>query len=164
MRAKIGVAMALSVLAALVLQVAHLPLGAPEWLGWLRPPWMLLIIVFWTLAAPMHTGLVGAWLVGLTIDALNVDPLGLNGALFAATNFATRRFRSRVRMYPLTQQMGAIFLLVLGAEVVCQVVRSLAAEQPFSLMLWVPAVVSALAWPLAYRLLQRMRPQRHIVV
>lgn len=164
MKAKIGLALALSLLLALVLQVAHLPLGAPEWLGWLRPPWLLLTIVFWTLAAPTQIGLTGVWLLGLLVDALNADPLGLNGALFAVASFAVHRFRRRLRLYPLAQQVGVVFLLVLGFDLVCQTVRSVAANQPFSPTLLGSAVVSALAWPLAWVLLGRLRPRRHIVV
>ena len=159
-----ALAIMLSLLLALVLQVVRLPLAAPEWLGWLRPPWLLLAIVFWTLAVPTQISLIGLWLLGFAVDALNVDPLGLNGALLAAASSATHRRRNRVRMYPLVQQVGVVFLLVLGFGAVCQAVRSLAAEQPIAPMLWGPALVSALVWPLAYVLLRYLRPHRHIVV
>ena len=61
----------LTLLASLVLHTTHLPASAPEWMGWLRPHWVLLAIVFWTLAAPRLLSLPLVWLFGFAVVVLN---------------------------------------------------------------------------------------------
>lgn len=154
-----GNSAALTLLTALVLHAAHLPAAAPEWMDWLRPHWVLLAVAFWTLAAPRLLSLPLVWLLGFVVDALNADPLGLNGAIFAIANFVITRFRHQLRMYPVLQQAAAVALLVFAAELLSQFVRNLAAGQPYSATLWGLALASALYWPFIHLLLQRKRNQ-----
>ena len=150
-------AVLLSLTVALLLSAARLPMDWPAWLGWLRPDWVLLIIYFWSMKAPRRLSFFGAWLTGFGIDLLNADLLGLNGALFAVAAFLTARLRERLRMFALVQQCGVLFVLVLGAQAVRQVVRAIFEDQPYSSALWTMAVASALLWPLAYAMLERLR-------
>ena len=57
----------LSFAVAFVLSVAHLPESWPQWLGWLRPHWVLLVLFYWVLYVPHRLGLVTAWLLGLLV-------------------------------------------------------------------------------------------------
>ena len=82
----------LSLLIAMLFTVAHLPLSWPEWLGYLRPNWLLLVLFFWVMELPERIGLVTAWLLGLVMDALLSQPLGLNGFIFAGFTYVTWRF------------------------------------------------------------------------
>lgn len=149
-------AVLLSLTAALLLSAANPPMNWPTWLAWLRADWTLLAIFFWSLKAPGRLGIFGAWLLGFGIDSLYVDLLGLNGALFALAAFLTIRFRQRLRMFTVAQQCGVLLAMVLGAQAVRQLVRTLIQDQPPSLSLWTMALVSALLWPLAQALLERL--------
>ena len=155
-------AILLTLLTALVLQVAYLPEDAPDWTGWLRPPWVLLCIVFWTLGSPGRIGLIGVWLLGFAADALQADPLGLNGAVFALAHFAVLRLRNRLRMYSALQHVAVIVVLVFGAEVLRQVARVMAADLPFPRTFWGPVLASALIWPFAHAILRWLRPRQVI--
>ena len=42
------------------------------------------MLFFWVLELPHRIGLITAWIVGLFVDVLHADPLGLNGLLLAA--------------------------------------------------------------------------------
>ena len=75
----------LTLAGALILTVVHAPLAWPDWLGWLRPGWVVLVVFFWVMELPHRIGLVSAWIVGLLVDVLYADPLGLNGLVLAAT-------------------------------------------------------------------------------
>lgn len=154
-----GTAIALWFLTALVLHAAHLPAGAPEWMGWLRPHWVLLTLFFWALAAPRLLGLVSAWLLGFAVDALNSDLFGLQGAIFAIATFVVAHFRHQLRSYPVLLQTAAVAGLVFAAELVAQLVRNVAMGQPYSPTLWGSALASALLWPFASILVRRRQHQ-----
>lgn len=150
-----GAAAALTLLAALVLHAAHLPANAPEWMGWLRPHWVLLVILFWTLAAPRLLNLPLVWLLGFAIDVLNSEPLGLNGAIFAIATFFATRFRHQLRTYSPLLQAATVAMLVFAAELVGQSVRNFVMGQPYSATLWGAALTSTLLWLFANILIRR---------
>ena len=52
----------LSLVVALLLAVVHLPESWPQWLGWLRPAWVIMVLFFWVMELPPRVGLVSAWL------------------------------------------------------------------------------------------------------
>ena len=147
----------LSVLFAMLLAVAHLPESWPDWLGWLRPNWILLVLFFWVMELPERIGLVAAWVVGLLTDALVGEPLGLNGMLFAGFTYVTWRFFERLRMYSGVQQCGVLFLLVLSAEVIRGLVIGLDSNRELQWSVLVMALVSTFIWPLIYLLLLRVK-------
>ena len=143
----------LTVAIAFVLTAARAPTQWPDWLGWLRPSWVLLTLCFWAMAAPQRIGPVGAWIIGLFLDELRGDPLGLNALILAlAVHFASR-FHQRLRMYGLLQQCALAFLIAALAELMRQVGDSIVAVPRWTWLAFLPAAASALLWPLLRRLL-----------
>lgn len=76
-----------SVLLALVLIVAPLPFNAPNWVGYLRPDWLLLVWFFWIVVKVQHCTLLLAFIIGLLADVLVSQPLGLNAFLMISLTF-----------------------------------------------------------------------------
>jgi rod shape-determining protein MreD len=149
----------LTLTVAMVLSIVHLPETWAPWLGWLRPAWVALVIFYWVMELPHRIGLIAAWVIGLFVDVLQADPLGLNGALLATITYVAWRFYERLRMYSVLQQGGVIFLLVLVGELVRQVVQGMISEREPSWAVLLPAVTSLLVWPLLAVLLTRLRLQ-----
>ena len=50
----------LTIAVALILSVLHLPESWPQWLGWLRPAWVMLVVFFWVMQVPHRIGLITA--------------------------------------------------------------------------------------------------------
>lgn len=149
----------LSVAVAMVLAILHVPETWPQWLGWLRPAWIALVVFFWVMELPHRLGLISAWVIGLAADVLLADPLGLNGILLAGITYIAWRFYERLRMYSVFQQCGVVFLLVLGSELLRGFVQDAAWSRGWSWGVFAPAAMSMLAWPLVYLVLQRFRLQ-----
>lgn len=147
----------LTLLVALLLAVVHLPESWPQWLGWLRPAWVAMVLFYWVMELPHRLGLVSAWVLGLLLDVLYADPLGLNGVLLASITWVGWRLYERLRMYSVLQQGGVVFLLVLVSEGARLVVQDLAFERGFSWGMLFPALVSFALWPFLYLLLTRLR-------
>ena len=137
----------LTFFAAAVLAVAHLPTGLPDWVAWLRPAWVPLVLFFWILERPHRVGLISTWAFGLVLDVVLSEPLGLNG--FALTVMAVLGLSAyeRLRMINVFQQAGALLLLVLATELARGIVVSLAQGAPLSGQFLASATVTALLWP-----------------
>ena len=151
-----------TLLAALLLSAGRLPMDWPDWLAWLRPAWVLLAVCFWAMANARPLGVFGAWLAGLAFDAVAAAPLGLNAALFAIAAYAAGQLRQRLRMYTLAQQCALAFVLVLVCEVVRRVAHGWPAVEPTGLLMLMPALTSAAAWPFIRIALQGLCRRFHI--
>lgn len=79
-----------SMFVALVLSVAPLPFDAPNWLKNLRPDWLVLIWFFWIVFQHERCSLIVAFGVGLLLDVLFGDPLGLNSLLLVSLIYVGR--------------------------------------------------------------------------
>ena len=147
----------MSLLVAMLLAVSHLPESWPDWLGWWRPSWILLVLFFWVMELPERIGLVASWVLGVLVDALLHQPLGLNGFLFAATTYIAWRFFERLRMYSIVQQCGVIFLTNLAAEIARSFVIGLERNYSLDWTVLFIALTSGLIWPLIYVFLLRIK-------
>lgn len=147
----------LTVAGAMVLAVMHLPETWPQWLGWLRPAWVAMVIFYWVMELPHRIGLIAAWVIGTLLDVMVAEPLGLNGVILAAITYVAWRFYERLRMYSIVQQCGVIFLLVLGAELLRALVLNLVVDRSWDWGLLLPPATSLLLWPFVALLLARLR-------
>ena len=147
----------LTLVVAMMLAVLHLPETWPQWLGWLRPAWLAMVIFYWVMALPHRLGLISAWLLGFLVDVLQADPLGLNGFLLASITYVAWRFYERLRMYSIVQQCGVVFLLVIASESLRLLAQDLMYARGFSWGVLLTGVVSMLLWPFLFLLLERLR-------
>ena len=95
-----------TLLAAVLASVVHLPASVPDWVGHFRPDWIVAVMFYWSFAASERTGLVEAWLLGFVVDVLVGDPLGLNGACMAGAVFSGHVLHERIRLYLVLQRAG----------------------------------------------------------
>jgi rod shape-determining protein MreD len=147
----------LTVAVAMVLAVLHVPETWPQWLGWLRPAWVALVIFYWVMELPHRIGLISAWVLGALVDVLQAEPLGLNGIILATITYVAWRFYERLRMYSVAQQCGVMFLLVLSAELLRALVLDLVDDRGVSWGLLGPPLMSLLLWPVVAIVLGHLR-------
>ncbi len=141
----------LTVIAAFLLTMLRAPIGSPEWLGWLRPGWIVLVLYFWAMQLPRRIGLVSTWIVGFLADVVHADPLGLNGIVLMTVTFVTWRFHERLRMYSGLQQALVAAAMVLFSEAARGLAHEQAQAWPAATLL--PAVSSMMLWPALFLLL-----------
>lgn len=137
----------LTFFAAATLAVAHLPAGLPDWVGWLRPAWVPLVLFFWIVERPHRIGIISVWAFGLLLDVVLSEPLGLNGLALTVMAVLGLSAYERLRMINVFQQATALLLLVLATELAKAVVVSLAQGAPLSGQLLATAAVTATLWP-----------------
>jgi len=137
--------------------LAVLPL--PQWLMWARPEWVALALVYWTIALPHRVGIFTALLLGVGLDVLEGAVIGQNAFALVVVALLSLILYQRLRVYSVAQQSGVVFVLVGINQLVCQWVQNLegAGAGAASLLFLLPALSSALIWPVALHLLRGLR-------
>jgi cell shape-determining protein MreD len=157
------------ILLSLVLSVFQFPEGAPTWFqGW-RPQWLLLALILWVHQVPNYRGamfhllfvrraaddgtttrriLVITWIFGFFVDALFGDPFGLNGCTFALIAYYFMRYRERLQLQTLFQQMIMVFMMVFLAELFRAAVNHWVSDQVWNMQPLTLATSSTIFWPI----------------
>lgn len=86
-------------------------LPLPHWAIWLRPQFMLLIVLYWVLMMPSHYGVIFAWIVGLATDLIVGAPLCEHALSFTIVVFFALKFYQVIFHAPLFQQSFYIGIL-----------------------------------------------------
>lgn len=148
----------LTLLVALLLSVMPLPL----WAQWGRPEFVAIVLLYWVIALPQRVGIIVAWVVGLAQDIVEGVPLGQNALALAVLAYVALLLYQRLRMYTPLQQAGVIFVLVGLNQLLCNWVQTMTGTVSPNLQFLLPAVVSALLWPIVSEFLRLLRRAYHV--
>lgn len=148
---------AVSFLVAMILSIVNLPFEMPAEVGYLRPEWMVLTLIYWVIALPHRVGLIIAWILGLMMDVLLGDLLGQHGLAFVVVAYVAQSLYQRLRMFTVWQQSGIVFAIVGLNQLINFWVENIAGIAEWSLWYLLPSVVSALLWPWIYLVLRYLR-------
>jgi hypothetical protein len=99
-----------SIAAALLLALMPLPVALEP----VRPFWLALVVIYWSLEEPERMSLGRAFALGIVYDLLSMSLLGESALRLAVLDFILLRFRPRLRFFPMPQQSLAV--LALAAE------------------------------------------------
>lgn len=142
-----------SFLVAYVLAVVQLP----QWLLPARPEWVALTLVYWTIALPHRVGILTGLALGIMLDALEGAVLGQNAFSLVVVAALCLTLYQRLRVFSVLQQAGIVFVLIGINQLVCQWVQNLEGVGSQSLGFLLPAVSSALLWPVVLHSLRLLR-------
>ena len=144
-----GFIIILTLLFAMVLMM----LPMPEFIRYFRPEFVVMTLIYWAMALPHRVGIGVAWCVGLFMDVIMGDVLGIMAFSYAFAVYMIARFHLQLRQYPLWQQALTIFSVVLVVDLVAIVT----AKVELNWLLWMPVLTSTLMWPVMYAVLRKIR-------
>ncbi|MCR9186345.1 MAG: rod shape-determining protein MreD [Halieaceae bacterium] len=142
-----------SFLVAALLAVVPLP----AWLQWARPEWVALTLLYWCLALPHRVGIFTALLLGVLVDALEGAVLGQNAFSLTVLALCALLVYQRLRVFSLWQQCGVVFVVIGLHQLIGQWVQNLEGAGARSLLFLLPALSSALLWPVVLQVLRSVR-------
>lgn len=87
-----------------------LPMPA-DWI-WLRPEFVVLVVIYWTVTLPDQVGVGMAFAMGLVQDVLEHSLLGQHALAFVVLAYVCSLSYRRLRNFALWQQSAWIFVLV----------------------------------------------------
>lgn len=142
-----------SILLAMSLNIA----AWPQPMAALNPNWILLVLIYWVLAAPDRVGIFSAWTIGLLTDVLTGRILGLNALINSLVAFLCLRLHKRLRQYPVLQQGLFIFFCLLLSQIfIFWIVKSHDTAR-LTFAFWLPALSGTFCWPLIFSCMRALR-------
>lgn len=120
----------------------------PGTMNWLRPAWVMLIMLYWVIVLPNRAGIKLAWILGLLLDGLHGSLLGEHALACLLTSYFAGNIRRQVLISPLWLQSFMIMLLILIYQVILYLVQGFAGQVISSWQYWLPSLTSALLWPI----------------
>lgn len=135
--------------------LAVMPL--PHWLQWGRPEWVALVLVYWCIALPHRIGIATGLVVGVGLDVLEGAVLGQNAFSLLVVALLSLLLYQRLRVYGLWQQSAVVFILVGVNQLICQWVQNLEGVGARTVLFLLPALSSALLWPVVLHVLRGLR-------
>jgi rod shape-determining protein MreD len=139
----------LSALVALILTV--LPL--PPWADVVRPAFLVLTVIHWSVNAPRAGGLAIGFFAGLLLDVFQGPVLGQHALALSLITYIAVREHQRIRSKPAIQQALIVFAALILYEVVLFMIDGWTGNPVTSPLRWVHTVTGALIWPPAAALL-----------
>lgn len=139
----------------IVLTAAVFPM--PSWAGWLRPEFAAITVIYWVISAPFRIGMVFAWCLGLAVDILEGAVLCQNALGLTVLAYLSFLLHQRLRMFGLFEQASSIFVLVGIYQLIGYWVQGLTGGTYHSLAFLVPALISAILWPVFKLSFDRLR-------
>lgn len=130
----------------LALWLAIVPL--PVWAQWGRPELVAMVLIYWVIALPERVGIGIAWVAGLLQDIIEGSPFGQHAFALAVLAYLSLILYQRLRMFTPVQQAAAIFVLIGLNQLICHWVETLTGTASPNLLFLLPALISALLWPL----------------
>jgi rod shape-determining protein MreD len=145
---------AVSVLLALALSVVPLPAEIELF----RPAWLALVVVYWVLRRPDRFGPITAWTCGLMLDALHGTYLGQHALATLIVCALAHRFRLRMRVSPIGQQLMSVLFLATIYEFILMWVDGIAGIPTGGIGRFAGAAMVLLVWP-AFVAVSAVRPR-----
>lgn len=143
----------LSLVLAMMLRVAHLP----DFIKYFNPDWVLLVLIYWSLAAPEKVGIFNAWFVGLFVDVLTGSLLGQHALAYAVVNFLCLKLHKRLRRFPMFQQALFVLAALLISQSLLFWMQNIRNPSRLDAVFWLPVITGTLCWPAVYSILRRIR-------
>jgi len=133
----------LAVLAALILTV--LPL--PWWLDVVRPAFLVITVIFWSVNAPRTGGVALGFFAGLMLDVFQGPVLGEHALALTLISYVAVREHQRIRSKPAFQQALIVFAALMAYEFVLFAIDGWTGHPVVSPLRWLHTVTGALFWP-----------------
>jgi len=148
-----GSVILISFIAAFLLSMIPLP----QLLQSIRPEFILIVLIYWCIALPNRIGVGIGWLTGLFYDVSSDAILGQHALTFALIAYLAIQLHQRVRVFPVWQQALTIFIFMMLQSTIALWIKGMLGNTPSFSIFILPAISTALFWPIGYFLLRQVR-------
>ena len=146
-------AVTFTLLLALIAQVVPLP----DWLPEIRPSFIALVIIYWSIYAPHAGGIFAPWIAGLALDVFQGEVLGQNALAIALIAYIAMSLHQRLRNQTLVQQSLFVCLMLYASLIVVWGIEGWTNQNNAvsSHWRWITPMIGAMLWPFIAMLLGR---------
>lgn len=141
---------------AIVLTI--LPL--PNWYQRIKPEWMLLFVLYFSLLEPNRISIGMSWLSGIVIDILQNNVLGEHALIFTLVAYFLVKFNARINFFPFWNKFLIMLCLIVTDCLLRLWIERLTGNRISSIWYFLSALTTILLWPWVFNILQ-VRQRRH---
>lgn len=145
-----------------VFTLIKLPDGLHDLIGLAQPIWLLLVLLYWSIAIPRSVGLLLPWLAGLIIDVSTNAPLGQHALALTTTVFLAQKGYLQLRNLGNVMQLIVIIVLLTFYQLQLLWIDMLISRDNLSIWRGLPILTTTMLWPLAFILQRALRHQWRI--
>ncbi len=145
-----------TILVALVLSVIPLP----HYIELGRPAFLVLTVLYWSIAAPRLGGISLGFFSGLLLDLFRGAVLGENALALSAITYIFVREHQKIRLKPAFQQCLIVFGALVFYEAILFAIDGWSGHPLTTPWRWLHTLVGAIIWPLVSATLDRSRGVR----
>jgi rod shape-determining protein MreD len=153
-----GIIVILTLLIALMASIMPLPLSVDAF----RPDWVLIVLLYWTMALPSHVNIITAWIMGFLLDVLLGSVLGVHAAAMAVAIYIVAESFQKIRNFSVWQQALITGVLAALYHLVVFWLQRLLIDVTFLTSYLYPVITSIILWPWMFLLLRKVR--RHFSI
>ena len=137
----------------IALFLSVLPL--PSWLDVVRPAFLVLAVLYFSISAPRAGGLALGFLAGVALDVFQGAVLGQHALALTLVTYIAVREHQKIRSKPAFQQSLIVFFALIAYEFVVFAIDGWTGHPITNPLRWVHTLTGALIWPIAIALLER---------
>ena len=141
---------------ALVLTVVPLPI----WFAIVRPAFLVLTVLYWSIMTPRAGGLLLGYAGGLALDVFQGSLLGEHALALAFVTYLAIRLNLLMRAKPLFEQSLFVFAALMVYESLLWMIDGWSGHPLSTPARWVHTATGALIWPLVVGVLGRFHSSR----
>lgn len=143
----------LSFIVAFILSMIPLP----QVLQLVRPEFVTIVLIYWCIALPARVGVGIGWSAGLVVDVLTDALLGQHALTLALIAYLAIKLHLRIRVFPVWQQAITILVLMTFQATITLWIKGMLGEAPALWIFMLPAISTAIFWPVGYFLMRQVR-------
>jgi len=132
-----------SIAGALMLSIAPLP----GWAETFRPPWVVLILIYWSMTLPNHYSVGSGWMAGMILDVAQGTLLGQHALALTLVIYVTVKFHLQLRQFPMLQLSATVFALLALYQFILFWINGVMGVNSPSVTYWGPVISGAIIWP-----------------
>ena len=140
-----------TLLIGLIVQV--LPL--PHWIEVVRPAFIALVVLYWSIFAPHAGGIFAPFVAGLALDVFKGNVLGQNALAAITVAYIAMSLHQRLRNQTLIQQSLFVFAVLTLNEAIVWGIEGWSGNVASTPWRWIQPMIGAMLWPFIALLLGR---------
>jgi rod shape-determining protein MreD len=129
----------------------------PGWLVWLRPHFVLLLLIYWVLKLDGQVSVGIAFFLGLVLDLLTGSVLGEHALALTLLIYFIVKYRNQIKAFSLILQSIVIFVVTVLYLALIFWIQGAIGQAPHRLLFCLPILSNVLLWTWFFSRLNQAR-------
>ena len=148
-----GIIIIFTLLIALMASIMPMPLSADAF----RPDWVLIVLMYWSMALPGRVNIITAWVMGFLLDVLLGSVLGVHAAAMAISIYIIVRNYQKIRNFSIWQQALITGVIAALYHLIVFWLQRFLIDVVFLTSYLYPVITTIILWPWVFYLLRKVR-------